>query len=178
MLSTILIGLAVLVVLLLIIAALQPAQFVVERNGTVSAPPAAVFPYVNDFQKWGAWSPWEKLDPNLKRTFSGPAAGVGAVYEWAGNKQAGEGRMTITESRPSDLVRIKLEFLKPFTATNTTIFTFTPIGEQTAVNWRMTGEKNFLFKLVGLFMSMDKMVGKDFEKGLMQLRAAAEAGVR
>ena len=175
MIKKILIGLAVIVVILVVIVALQPSTYQVERSATISAPAAAVFAQVNDFHKWNAWSPWAKLDPAMKQTFEGTPAGNGAIYTWAGNKEVGEGRMTITESHPSDLIRIKLEFLKPFASTNTTEFTFTPQGNQTAVKWKMSGENNFIAKAFQLVMSMDKMIGGDFEKGLAQMKSVAEA---
>ncbi len=141
----------------------------------MSAAPSTVFEQVNDFHKWTAWSPWEKMDPDLKRTYSGSPSGTGAVYEWVGNKKVGEGRMTLTDSRPSESIRIKLEFLKPFKATNTTEFTFLPEHNQTAVTWTMTGRNNFMAKLIcGLFMNMDKMVGSDFERGLTNLKSIVE----
>ena len=132
-LMKVLVALALVLVAFAILIATRPSEFRVARSATMSAPPAAVFVQVNDFQNWANWSPWEKLDPNMKRSFEGPSAGTGAVYRWAGDKNVGEGSMTITESRPSDLIRIRLEFLKPFAATNTTEFTFTPQGDQTAV---------------------------------------------
>ncbi len=173
MLNIILIALAVIVAVFVVVVAMQSADFRITRSATISAPPEAVFALVNDFHKWEAWSPWEKLDPALKRVYEGPSAGTGSVYSWAGNSQAGEGRMTITESRPSELIRINLEFLKPFKATNTTEFTFKPEFNQTVVTWSMTGKKNFLFKAVHLLMNMEKMVGGDFEKGLVAMKSAA-----
>jgi hypothetical protein len=178
MLETILIILTVLVaigVVFAVIVALQPADFRVTRTGTMPAPAADVFALVNDFHNWDAWSPWAKLDPAMRTTFEGAPAGTGAIYTWSGNKQVGDGRMTILESRPNDLVRINLEFLRPFKATNTTEFTFKPDGDKTSVTWTMTGRKNFMFKAFGLFMSMDKMVGGDFEKGLANIKSVAES---
>lgn len=175
MIKKILIGLVVIIVILVVIIAIQPATYQVERSTTISAPAAVVFAQVNDFHKWNAWSPWAKLDPAMKQTFEGAPAGTGAVYSWAGNKEVGEGRMAITESHPSDLVRIKLEFLKPFAARSTTEFTFTPQGNQTSVKWKMSGENNFMTKAFHLVMNMDKMIGSDFEKGLAQMKAVAEA---
>jgi len=175
MLETILIVLAAIVVVFVAVVALQPAEFRIVRSRTISAPPPDVFAQVNDFHNWTAWSPWEKLDPALKRTHEGAPAGTGAIYSWVGNKKVGEGRMTLTESHPSDLIRIKLEFLKPFKATNTAEFTFKPEGNQTVVTWSMTGRKNFLLKGFGLFMNMDKMIGGDFEKGLANMKAVVEA---
>ncbi len=130
---------------------------------------------MNDFHNWEAWSPWAKLDPAAKATFEGPSTGTGAIFKWAGNKEVGEGSMTITESRPSDLIRIKLEFLRPFEATNSAEFTFKPEGNRTAVTWSMEGKNNFIAKAVCLFMNMDKMVGGQFEQGLAQMKAVVEA---
>ena len=130
---------------------------------------------MNDFHNWEAWSPWAKLDPAAKATFEGPSTGTGAIFKWVGNKEVGEGSMTITESRPSDLIRIKLEFLRPFEATNSAEFTFKPEGNRTAVTWSMEGKNNFIAKAVCLFMNMDKMVGGQFEQGLAQMKAVVEA---
>lgn len=175
MIKKILIGLAIVILLLVVVIALQPSTYRVERSATMNATPAVVFAQVNDFHKWNAWSPWEKLDPAMKRTFEGAPAGTGAVYAWAGNSDVGEGRMTINESRPSDLVKIKLEFVKPFAANSDTTFTFQPEGNQTKVTWTMVGDKNFIAKAFGLVMNMDKMVGGDFEKGLAQMKSVVEA---
>ena len=144
MLVKILIGLVVLVGLLVVVVAVQPAEFRITRSATVSAPPSALFAQVNDFHRWEAWSPWAKLDPAARNTFEGAPAGTGAVFAWAGNRKVGEGRMTIVESRPNELVRIKLEFLKPFAATNTAEFTFKPAGDRTQVTWSMFGRNNFV----------------------------------
>jgi len=173
----VLIGLVVFVVLFVLLVAMRPAEFRIVRTGTIAAPPEAVFPHVNDFHNWNAWSPWAKIDPTMKQTYAGAPSGTGAIYSWLGNKKVGEGRMTITESRPHDLIRIKLEFLKPFTATNATEFTFTPEGDQTLVTWSMAGKNNFMLKAFGLFMSMDKLVGRDFEKGLARMREVVEGRV-
>jgi carbon monoxide dehydrogenase subunit G len=168
MLIWILIAVAAIVVVFLVVVALQPADFRIQRTALIAAPAQAVFAQVNDFRKWQAWSPWEKLDPALKRTYEGD------TYAWVGNKKVGEGRMTITESRPGELVRIKLEFFKPFAATNTTEFSFKPEGGGTAVTWSMTGRNNFVAKAVSMFMSMEKMVGGQFEKGLAQMKSIVE----
>ena len=175
MLTKILIAVAVIVVVFLVIVALQPSEFRVARSTTISAPPSAVFGQVNDFHKWEAWNPFAKNDPAMKQSYEGAPAGTGAVYTWSGNKEVGEGRMTITESRPSDLIRINLEFFKPFAGTSVAEFTFKPDGNQTVVTWSMTGENNFMAKAIHLFMSMDKMIGGQFEKGLAQMKAIAEA---
>jgi hypothetical protein len=175
MIIKILIVLAVIVVVLLIVASLRPADFRVERSIVVSVPPAAAFAQVNDFHKWKAWNPWGKMDPAMQETYDGAESGVGASYSWTGNSKVGTGRMTVTESRPVEKIRIKLEFLKPFVATNTAEFTFKPDGNRTIVTWSMFGENNFICKLMGLFMNMDKMIGSQFEKGLADLKSASEA---
>lgn len=175
MLKKVLIALAIVLGLFLAVVAMQPADFRVSRSTSVGAPPAEAFDQVNDFRRWEAWSPWAKLDPQMKTTYSGAQSGAGSVYEWAGNDEVGEGRMTILESKPGELVSIKLEFLKPFEATNTAEFTFKSEGESTLVTWSMFGKNGFMGKAIHLFMDMDEMVGGDFEKGLAQLKTAAEA---
>ncbi len=175
MLKKILIAIAAIVVVFVVVVAIQPSEFRIVRSATISAPAPAVFAQVNDFHNWEAWSPWAKVDPAMKQAYEGPPAGTGAIYTWAGNDQVGEGRMTLTESRPSDLIRIKLEFLKPFAATNTAEFTFKPEGNQTVVTWSMTGKNNFIAKAVHLFMNMDKMVGGKFEEGLANIKSVVEA---
>jgi uncharacterized protein YndB with AHSA1/START domain len=175
MLKKILIVVGFIIVAFAVIVALQPSTFRVARSATVSAPPEAVFAQVNDFHKWETWNPWGKIDPAMKQAYEGAPAGTGAVYSWAGNKEVGEGRMTITESRPSDLIRVKLEFFEPFAATSMAEFTFKPEGDQTAVTWSMSGENNFMAKAIHLFMDMDKMIGDQFEKGLADMKAAVEA---
>jgi hypothetical protein len=174
MLRKVLIGVAVLVAVLAAVVATQPSEFRIARSTTIAAPAPVVFAEVNDFRKWEAWSPWAKLDPAMKKAYTGAPAGTGAVYAWSGNGEVGEGRTTITESRPHDLVRITLEFVRPFAATNDVEFTFRPAGDRTAVTWSMTGRNGFLAKAAGLFMDMDEMVGGQFESGLAQLKAVAE----
>ena len=142
---------------------------------TISAPPSEVFEHVNDFHKWRAWSPWEKMDPGMKKSFEGPATGAGSKYAWAGNDQVGEGRMTIEKSEKPSKIDIKLEFLKPMESTSNTTFTFTPAGTGSKITWTMEGENNFVGKFFCLFMNMDKMIGGDFEKGLAAMKTAAEA---
>ena len=175
MLKVILIGLGVIVVAIIAVVALQPAEFRVARSATMSAPSPVIFAQVNELKKWEAWNPWQKIDPAMKLTFAGPPAGPGASYSWVGNNEVGEGRLTITESQPTDMVRIKLEFMKPFAATNTATFTFKPEGNQTAVTWSMEGHNNYLAKALHLFMNMDRMVGGQFEKGLADMKKVAEA---
>src|SRR5579872_6514027 len=171
MIKKIVIALVVIVAVFLVIVALQPADYRVARTASISAPPETVFAQVNDFHKWEAWSPWAKLDPEAKNTFEGPSAGAGAIFTWAGNKKVGEGRMTLTESRPSELINIKLEFIKPYPSVCATEFAFKPEGSQTAVTWTMSGRKDFVSKAFCMFMNMDKMVGGDFEKGLAQMKS-------
>jgi len=175
MLIKIVIGVVVVIGVFAVIVAMRPSDFRVERSAVVSAPAPVVFAQVNDLHNWDAWSPWAKLDPAAKQTFDGPRAGTGAAFAWAGNNQVGEGRMTITESRPYELIRFRLDFVKPFAVTNTAEFTFTPRGVQTAVTWSMSGRQNFMAKAFCMFMSMDKMVGGEFEKGLAQMKSVAES---
>jgi len=165
----------VIVIVVVVVVAVQPSGFRVERTATISAPAPAVFGQVNDFHNWEAWSPWAKLDPTMRQAFEGAPAGTGAIYTWTANKQVGEGRMTVTESRPNELIRIRLEFLKPFAATNTAEFAFKPEGNQTVVTWSMVGKNNFMAKAVHLVVNMDRMVGGDFEKGLARMKSVAEA---
>lgn len=169
---------AIVVVLVAGIVALQPAEFRVARTATIAAPASAVFAQVNDFRNWEAWSPWARRDPAMRKTFEGAPAGVGAVYTWAGNGEVGEGRSTIVASRPDDLIRIRLEFVRPFETTSVAEFTFAPRGTDTAVTWSLTGTKSFVAKAMGLVMSMDRMVGGDFETGLAQLKSVVEAAPR
>jgi hypothetical protein len=175
MLKKILLGLAVVLVALCGFIATRPSSFTVQRTATLKASPDVAFALVNDFHHWSAWSPWDKLDPNQKRTFEGTATGVGSLYGWSGNDQVGEGRMTIEESKANELVRIKLEFLKPWQSTNSTSFTFSPAAEGVSVTWKMEGHNDFMGKAMSLFMDMDGMVGKDFENGLANMGKAAEA---
>ncbi len=174
MLMKILIALAVIVVVFVVVVATRPSEYRVARTVTISAPAPAVFAQVNDFHKWDAWNPWAKMDPAMKQTYEGAPAGTGAVYTWTGNRQVGEGRMTLTESRPPDLIRINLEFLKPFAATSTAEFTFSPEGQRTAVTWSMVGNLNFVAKVIHLFVGMDRMIGANFEKGLADMKSVAE----
>lgn len=175
MIKIILLVLAATVVLILVLATFQPAEFRVTRSATLAAPALAVFSEINDFHRWQAWSPWEKMDPNLKRTFEGPASGMGSIYSWEGNKKVGSGRMTIAASLPSELIRIRLEFLKPWESTCVTEFTFGREGSGTLVTWTMSGPNSFMAKLINVFTSMDKMIGSDFEKGLANLKSAVES---
>ena len=174
MFKTIAIVIAVLIAAVLVFAATRPDNFRVERSVTIKAPPEKIYPYFDDFTRWAVWSPWERLDPAMKRTFSGPPTGAGAVYAWQGNSKVGEGRMEILESSPSSKLLIKLDFIKPFEGHNTAEYTLVPSGDTTQVTWAMYGPAPFVSKLMGVFVSMDSMIGKDFEAGLANLKAAAE----
>jgi uncharacterized protein YndB with AHSA1/START domain len=175
MLKVILLVLAAAIAVFVIVAAMQPDEFRVSRSAMIAAPAAKVYAQVNELRKWEAWNPWGKLDPAAKMTYDGPPAGIGASYHWVGNNEVGEGRLTIVESRANEYLRLKLEFMKPFTATNTGEFTFRPEGDGTAVTWSMSGRKNFIAKAMHLFFDMDKMVGGQFAKGLTDLKAVSEA---
>jgi len=154
----------------------QPDTYVVERSIAMAVPPEAVYQQVADFKAWDHWSPWAKLDPAMKTEFGGTQGVPGATYSWVGNDKVGEGRMTITEVTPPARVAIKLEFLKPFASVADTAFTLAPQGAGTRVTWTMAGKNDFLGKVMCVFMDMDKMIGKDFEKGLAQLAAASATG--
>jgi carbon monoxide dehydrogenase subunit G len=158
-------------------AASKPSAFRIERSARINVPPDRIAPHINDFHNWAAWSPWEKMDPALQRSYSGAPSGRGAVYEWQGNKKVGKGRMEITDSQ-ANKVLINLDFIEPFKASNVTEFSLRPDGNGTNVNWAMTGNHAFPMKVFGMFMNMDKMVGNDFEKGLVSLKEIAERPVQ
>ncbi|MDX8462765.1 SRPBCC family protein [Mesorhizobium humile] len=174
MFAIILILLVVIIAAMLIYAATRPNDFVVTRSISIKAPAETIFPLIDDFRRWPEWSPYEKLDPGMKRTLSGAESGKGAAYAWEGNSKAGKGRMEITNSVPSSLVALKLDFEKPFRANNTVDFSLSPSGEGTTVIWAMRGARPFVAKLMGLFMNFDTLIGKDFEAGLGNLRRLAE----
>ena len=159
---------------LLIYAATKPDSFRIERSTTIKAPPEKVFALINDFHQWEAWSPWEKIDPALKRTYSGPPSGAGAVYEWAGNREIGQGRMEIVESTALSKVSLKLDFVTPFEAHNFVDFTLTQQGDSTKVTQAMYGPSPYISKLMTIFFSMEKMVGSKYEEGLADLKKLAE----
>lgn len=175
MLKKVLIGVVVLVAILVAVIATRPADFKVERATVINAPAERVFAQINDFHAWEQWSPWAKIDPQAKNVFSGAPSGVGQVFAWAGNSDVGEGRMTVEQSQPPERVGIKIEFLKPMQATNTAVFVLTPDAQGVKVTWTMTGKNDFIGKAFCLVVDMDKMVGKDFEKGLASLKTVAEA---
>ena len=165
--------LAVAVVVVLILAASKPDVFRVARSTSIKAPPDKIYALINDFHQWTAWSPYEKKDPDMKRTFSGAASGKGAAYEWEGDKNVGKGRMEIADTSPSRIT-IKLDMLKPFEAHNTVVYTLEPRGDSTNVTWAMEGQTPFLGKVIHVFIDMDKMVGRDFEDGLASLKTLTE----
>jgi hypothetical protein len=148
--------------------------YTVERAVTIDAEPEHIYDQIVDFRRWPAWSPWEDLDPDLERTYSGAESGPGAVYAWSGNRKAGQGRMEVTEATRSSTVEIDLLFEKPFKARNTIVFSIEPGASGSRVTWSMTGKKTAMTKVMGIFKSMDKMVGPDFEKGLSRLKATTE----
>jgi uncharacterized protein YndB with AHSA1/START domain len=170
--------LVVLIAGLLGYAATRPDTFRVERSVTIDAPPERIFPLINDYRGWALWSPWDKKDPGMQRTFSGADTGVGAIYEWSGNSAVGAGRMEIIQSVPDSRVTVDLQFTAPFAARNTAEFLLAPRDGGTSVTWAMSGPNPFLSKLMGVFVSMDDMVGGDFEAGLAALKAVAEQGAR
>ena len=171
----ILMGIVVLIAALLAVASTRPGAFRYVRTGTIQAAPEVVFGHVNQFRRWQAWSPWDGLDPQMERTWSGPEAGVGAGYAWnSKSNKVGAGSMTITEATPGRLITIDLRFTRPFKAQNTTRFTFEAAGGSTTVTWSMEGKNNLFSKLFGLFVNMDKLVGADFEKGLASLKRVVE----
>ena len=174
MIKTIAIAIVLLIAGMLIFAATRPDTFRVQRSTSIKAPPAKIFSYINEFDRWAAWSPYEKLDPAMKRTRSGPAAGQGAICEWEGNDKVGKGRMEIAEASPPSKVAIKLDFIKPFEAHNVAEFTLQPKDDGTHVTWVMYGPAPYVSKLMGLFFNMDRMIGKDFEAGLANLKSLTE----
>ena len=159
---------------ILIYASTRPGSFRVERSASIKALPEKIFPLINDLKAWTAWSPYEKKDPAMKRSLGGITTGTGATYEWEGNKNVGKGRMRIVEAAPPNKVLIKLDFIKPFEAHNTAEFTLAPKGDATLVTWAIYGPSAFVTKVMGLFLNMDTMIGRDFEAGLADLKAAAE----
>lgn len=168
------IAVVVLIAGILIFAATKPDTFRVQRAAGIKAPPEKVFALINDFKRWDAWSPWEKKDPAMKRTFGAATSGKGAVYAWEGNKDVGQGRMEIAESVPPSMIRIKLDFAEPFEAHNLVEFTLEARGDATNVTWSMQGDTPYFAKVIHVFINMDSMVGKDFEAGLASLKAIAE----
>ncbi len=175
MLKKIALALVVALAVLAGIVATRPGDYRVERSATVAAPPEVVFGLVGDFRSWVAWSPWEALDPAMKKTFGGQAGEIGSTYAWQGNDQVGAGQMTVIDKKSSSQIDIKLEFIKPWPSVNQTTFRFAPAGDKTTVTWIMAGHNGFVEKAMTLFMDMDKMIGADFDKGLAKLGEKAQA---
>jgi len=169
-----LIIIAIIILAVLAMAMARPAEFSVVRSADFAASPEEVFNNLNDFKNWKAWSPWEAMDANMQRNYSGTPAGKGAKYAWVGNKKVGEGNMEITRSNPFTSIELNLNFLKPFKANNVTEFTLVPKGEVTKLIWEMRGASPFMMKVMGIFMDFDKIVGKDFEQGLANLKSIVE----
>jgi hypothetical protein len=175
MIKKIIFGLIAVIAIICGIASTRSDDMIVSRSATVNAPPATLFAIVNDFKQWDAWSPWSKLDPAMKVNFEGPTQGVGAVYHWSGNNDVGEGTTRLVESKPNELVGMKLEFVRRFAGTNDVKFMFAPDGAGTKVTWAMQGKKPFIGKIVGLFMDCEKMCGDQFSEGLANLKKLAES---
>ena len=173
MIKRIALAILVLIAVVLIYAATRPDSFRVERSTRIEAPPEKIAALIADFHQWGAWSPYEKLDPAMKRTYGGAASGKGATYGWQSDGQAGTGSMEILEAAPSKIT-IKLDFIKPFEGHNTAEFVLQPQGGATQVSWAMFGPSPYVSKLMGIFFNLDTMIGKDFETGLANLKAASE----
>jgi uncharacterized protein YndB with AHSA1/START domain len=169
----ILLALAFIALILFLAFIGQSDEFTVLRRTIIAAPPERVFPHVNELRNWETWNPWQKMDPQCQLAYSGPPAGIGASYDWAG-KKVGAGRSTITDSRPGQLVRLRLEFTKPMVATNAVEFSFQPEGSQTIVTWSMTGTRNACSKAFGLLMNFDAMCGRQFENGLASMKSVVE----
>lgn len=178
MLKKVLLAFLVAVAVVLGAIAVQPSTYTVNRSVVIAAPPAVIFNAVNDFHRWPAWSPWEKLDPAMKKTYTGSQEGAGAVYHWSGNNEAGEGSMTMTQSVPNDHVTIQLAFTRPFSSSSVIGLAIKPEGAGSLVTWNLTGQSTFPIKAISLFSSMDKMMGPDFERGLAQLKTVAEAAAQ
>jgi uncharacterized protein YndB with AHSA1/START domain len=174
MLKKLALGLGVVVVVLIAVIATRPSEFAIKRSTSINAPPEIVYANVVDFHEWAGWSPWDAMDPSMKKTYTG-GPGVGAKYEWSGNDKVGTGAMTIADAKPNEAIGITLEFKTPFEATNRTDLTFAKSATGTDVTWAMTGKNNFMSKAMSLVMDMDKMVGPDFERGLLSLKGLSEA---
>lgn len=176
MLKRVLLSLAVVLAAFAIFVSTRPDTYRVVRKATIAAPPAAVFAQVADFHRWQAWSPWAHLDPAMQVTYAGAPGEVGSAYAWTGNDKVGAGRMTLVRAVPPSQLDLRLEFLRPLPSTSETSFAFAPAPSGTEATWAMVGHNNFLGKLAGVFLNLDAMIGGDFERGLSQLKAVAEAG--
>lgn len=166
--------LAIAIFAILILASMKPDMFTVQRSKVINAPADKIFPLINDYANWKLWSPYEKLDPAMVRTFSGPPSGKGSIYDWSGNKNIGRGRMEITDTAPPSRVTIQLDFFAPFEAHNVAEFTMIPEGSRTKVTWAMRGPVPFKMKIMHVLMNMDKMCGNQFDEGLTAMKDVAE----
>lgn len=175
MLRNILIAVVAIVAVMAAVIAMQPSQLRVERTIVIAAPAEAVFAQVNDLRRWQDWSPWAELDPLARATFEGPDSGTGAIFKWSGNDEIGEGHMTIEESIPNEIVRARVDFVRPFTGNSITEFDLTPAVDHTAVTWIMTSELDFLSKAICLFMNPRAKIEADMDKGLEKMKALIEA---
>ena len=174
MLKKIALGLVAVIAIIIGLAAAKPGSFAVQRSVIIKAPPEKIIALLGDFHQWASWSPWEALDPNMARTFSGASSGKGAVTQWKGNADVGEGRMEIIDLAPPGKVVIKLDFMIPFESHNMTEFTLVPQGDATSVTWNRIAPMPFVSKIMSVFTSMDAMIGPDFEKALANMKAVAE----
>lgn len=178
MMQKILIGLIATIGSFVALILLQPSDYQITRTTTIAAPAQDVFAQIDDFHRWQAWSPWAERDPKAKASFEGPASGKGAVFAWSGNNEVGEGRMTLTESQPGALVKIRTDFVKPFVGSSYSDFTLKPAGEGTALTWSMSGQNDFIGKAICLFVSMDKVLGGEMAKGLAGIKRITEAATK
>lgn len=178
MMQKILVGLLATIGSFAALILLQPSEYRIVRTTTIAAPAQDVFAQIDDFHRWQTWSPWAERDPKAKTSFDGPDSGKGAVFAWSGNNEVGEGRMTLTDSRSGELVKIKTDFVKPFVGTSYSDFTLKPEGAGTSLTWTMSGENDFIGKAICLFVSMDKVLGGEMEKGLAGIKRIAEAGTK
>jgi uncharacterized protein YndB with AHSA1/START domain len=176
--AVLVVGITAILTALAVATSFQSDEMNVSRSTTIAAPPEAVFKVVNDFHQWDAWSPWAKLDPAMKVSYSGPAEGVGATYYWSGNNDVGEGTNTLVESKPAEKIAMRLEMIRPMAGTSDVQFTFVPEGAGTKVTWAMQGKKPFIGKVIGLFMDCEKMCGDQFNEGLANLKKVVETTPR
>ena len=174
MLKKIALVVVILVAGVLLYATTKPDTLRVQRTATINAPPEKIYPLITDFHRWTSWSPYERVDPAMKKTYSGAPSGKGAVYEWSGNSAVGQGRMEITDTAEPTRITVKVDFLSPFEAHDTAVFSLTPKGNATEASWTMEGQSQYVLKLMSVFTDMDAMIGKDFETGLASLKSLAE----
>jgi hypothetical protein len=167
-------ALATAIVIVLGFAAIKPATFRVERKTLIAAPPELIFPYLDDLHRWAAWSPWERMDPDMKRSYAGAVHGPGATYTWQGHHTVGSGRMTIIETKPDERVTLALDFLKPMASHSHVVYRLRPAEQGTEVSWEMDGPNNFVGKFISVFADMDRLIGDEFDSGLANLKRLVE----